>query len=256
MTNQNCISLTTSGPRVSQQIPKSILKLGQDLQSQTKEDQILPDEVQSAQQAAPIRPESKTFEGIPRNWHQTIKVRNHETMRVKLYFRCRHRGCGSIFKKSCNLRDHFRKHTGQRPFTCPKCKKTFTQSGNLGRHLKNVHSIPKESISFYKRQAKNYKSDARCKHGSGSFDFADCDELVEISDESNDEGSLVLMTCEEFEKRYPNITAEELDEAILKKPAKPDLKVRNSSRLIKKPDQSETLQKRLKKSQNSGKYSN
>lgn len=73
-----------------------------------------------------MRPESKTFEGIPSNWHQTIKVRNHETMRVKLYFKCRHRGCGSIFKKSCNLRDHFRKHTGQRPFTCPKCKKTFT----------------------------------------------------------------------------------------------------------------------------------
>lgn len=75
-------------------------------------------------------------------------------MRVKLYFKCRHSGCGSIFKKSCNLRDHFRKHTGQRPFTCPKCRKTFTQSGNLGRHLKNVHGVPRESISFYKRQSK------------------------------------------------------------------------------------------------------
>ena len=59
-----------------------------------------------------IRPDSKTFEGIPNDWHQTIKVRNRDTMRVKLYFKCRHSGCGSIFKKSCNLRDHFRKHTG------------------------------------------------------------------------------------------------------------------------------------------------
>lgn len=100
------------------------------------------------------RVESKTFEGIPHSWHQTIKVRNPDTMRVKLYFRCRHSGCGSIFKKSCNLRDHFRKHTGQRPFTCPKCYKTFTQSGNLGRHLKNVHSVPRDSIGFFKRQAK------------------------------------------------------------------------------------------------------
>ena len=59
-----------------------------------------------------FRTESKSFEGIPRNWHQTIKVRNQDNMRVKLYFRCRHKGCSSIFKKSCNLRDHFRKHTG------------------------------------------------------------------------------------------------------------------------------------------------
>lgn len=104
------------------------------------------------------RQESKTFDGIPRSWHQTIKVRNPETMRVKLYFKCRHSHCGSIFKKSCNLRDHFRKHTGQRPFTCPKCMKTFTQSGNLGRHLKNVHSVPRESISFFKKQAKAHGS--------------------------------------------------------------------------------------------------
>lgn len=82
--------------------------------------------VASQKSQASARPESKTFEGIPSNWHQTIKVRNQETMRVKLYFKCRHSRCGSIFKKSCNLRDHFRKHTGQRPFTCPKCKKTFT----------------------------------------------------------------------------------------------------------------------------------
>ena len=106
-----------------------------------------------------IRPDSKTFEGIPNHWHQTIKVRNRDTMRVKLYFKCRHSGCGSIFKKSCNLRDHFRKHTGQRPFTCPKCKKTFTQSGNLGRHLKNVHSVPKENISLLKKQSKLISAD-------------------------------------------------------------------------------------------------
>ena len=106
-----------------------------------------------------IRPDSKTFEGIPNDWHQTIKVRNRDTMRVKLYFKCRHSGCGSIFKKSCNLRDHFRKHTGQRPFTCPNCKKTFTQSGNLGRHLKNVHSVPKENISLLKKQSKLISAD-------------------------------------------------------------------------------------------------
>lgn len=90
------------------------------------------------------RNKHKTFEGIPKQWHQTMRVKNPDTQRVKLFFRCKYPGCGSEFKKSCNLRDHFRKHTGLRPFSCKFCLKTFTQSGNLGRHLKNVHSIGRE----------------------------------------------------------------------------------------------------------------
>ena len=92
------------------------------------------------------RSKHKTFEGIPKQWHQTIRVKNPETQRVKLYFKCRYPACGSVFKKSCNLRDHFRKHTGLRPFKCPFCQKTFTQSGNLGRHLKNVHGVSRDHV--------------------------------------------------------------------------------------------------------------
>jgi hypothetical protein len=55
--------------------------------------------------------EIKHFEGIPNEWHETIKVWNRETKRTKLYFRCKYTGCESVFRKSCNLRDHFRKHT-------------------------------------------------------------------------------------------------------------------------------------------------
>jgi hypothetical protein len=88
---------------------------------------------------------SRTFKGIPDEWHETIKVRNPDTRRVKLYFKCMYPDCGSVFKKSCNLRDHFRKHTGQRPFKCSFCHKHFTQSGNLGRHLKNVHNTTMRS---------------------------------------------------------------------------------------------------------------
>ena len=88
---------------------------------------------------------SKSFKGVPSEWYETIQVKYIEKQRVKLYFRCKHADCKSIFKKSCNLRDHFRKHTGQRPFTCELCQKTFTQSGNLGRHLKNVHKVKRDA---------------------------------------------------------------------------------------------------------------
>ena len=92
------------------------------------------------------RHKSKTFEGVPKQWHSTIRVKNPETQRTKLFFKCNYAGCKSVFKKSCNLRDHFRKHTGQRPFKCTICEKDFTQSGNLGRHLKNVHKISRDKL--------------------------------------------------------------------------------------------------------------
>ena len=69
---------------------------------------------------------SPSFDQIPSDLHQTIKVRNKQTKRVKLYFRCLYKGCGSIFNKSCNLRDHFCKHTGERPFKCELCDKKFS----------------------------------------------------------------------------------------------------------------------------------
>ena len=93
------------------------------------------------------RIDSRPFKGIPKEWHETIQVKHIVTQRVKQYFRCMHTGCKQVFKKSCNLRDHFRKHTGQRPYDCPKCHKTFTQSGNLGRHLKNVHKMTRDAQS-------------------------------------------------------------------------------------------------------------
>ena len=30
-------------------------------------------------------------------------------------------------------------HKGHKDFKCDSCGKSFTQAGNLGRHIKNVH---------------------------------------------------------------------------------------------------------------------
>ena len=64
-----------------------------------------------------------------------------------MLFRCRADHCKKMFKKSCNLRDHFRTHTGIRPFSCKHCKKTFTQKSNCKRHMATVHGNDCDSDS-------------------------------------------------------------------------------------------------------------
>ena len=39
------------------------------------------------------RIDSRPFNGIPKEWHETIQVKHKVTQRVKQYFRCMHSGC-------------------------------------------------------------------------------------------------------------------------------------------------------------------
>ena len=102
----------------------------------------------------------KNFDGIPQEWHDIVKVFSDDGKRSKQYFRCKYTSCMAIFSKSCNLRDHFRKHTNQRPYQCDICDKNFTQSGNLGRHYTNVHKVKREAPTLkYKAQFLITKTD-------------------------------------------------------------------------------------------------
>ena len=141
----------------------------------------------------------KTFKGVPENWHQMIRVYSGESERVRLYFKCRHKNCNSLFKKSCNLRDHFRKHTKQRPFTCPNCDHSFTQSGNLGRHLKNVHGLTFDRALKLKLRQTNrvFKQ--------SPVDPALKEEQTYYSLEQDDEGSLIDMNLAEFQAKFPHM---------------------------------------------------
>ncbi|KAL7666215.1 C2H2-type domain-containing protein [[Candida] zeylanoides] len=48
--------------------------------------------------------------------------------------------CSMSFTRSEHLARHKRKHTGERPFTCPHCSKNFSRLDNLRQHKQTVHA--------------------------------------------------------------------------------------------------------------------
>ena len=51
--------------------------------------------------------------------------------------------CGRMFDTEQHLTAHFRTHTGEQPYKCKYCERSFSISSNLQRHVRNIHNKEK-----------------------------------------------------------------------------------------------------------------
>lgn len=59
--------------------------------------------------------------------------------RVGREWRCSYPDCGYVTDRESWLKQHYRKHTGEKPFACPLCSFRSAQKGNVNVHIKRVH---------------------------------------------------------------------------------------------------------------------
>ena len=76
---------------------------------------------------------------------QTTSVKEEgKVRREKPVFKCPH--CIAEFPHPCKLKYHMRTHTGERPYTCHVCSRTFRCASHRTTHFKNAHMKARQHL--------------------------------------------------------------------------------------------------------------
>lgn len=89
------------------------------------------------------------FDGHP---HEIIYTINKKTNRRLKRIKCTFEGCGKVFEKKWNFKDHIRMHRGDTPYKWDECGKCFTQRGNLVKHMRQHEFKNLKSRKIHKCQ--------------------------------------------------------------------------------------------------------
>ena len=78
--------------------------------------------------------------------------------------------CGMAFSDSSTLSKHARVHNGKRPYPCDICGRRFTQSGNMNKHRRTVHSVKNEAKMMKMRENTKILADLLTENDEKSAD--------------------------------------------------------------------------------------
>ena len=91
----------------------------------------------AAREEDPTITKEEIYEKLLRPFkHEKYMKRDPVNNKFRVYYVCKYINCDKEFTKTWNLLDHVRMHEGIKPYQCSLWRKSFTQKGNLKKHLK------------------------------------------------------------------------------------------------------------------------